>query len=266
METQTQNPGQSGQRNRRRRRGGRNRGGRRQGPGAPSLPPVKKQNAILAFFARLFGASKQEAAAVREERPERAERTERTERADRPERRERSERGDRRDRYDRPERGERRERPARQEEYRPASREEGEPAAELSESAPVESAVTAESAPEVPAEVTTPRLYVGNLSFEMSESDLFELFSQVGGVRNTEVVRDKETHTSKGFGFVEMESIDVAKAAADKFNGFELEGRALKVNGSKPVREERGDRRGGDRDRRGGGRDRGPRGGGRGRR
>jgi hypothetical protein len=115
-------------------------------------------------------------------------------------------------------------------------------------------------APQAPGEVTevtTPRLYVGNLSYEASESDLFDLFSQAGGVRNVEIAMDKKTHRSKGFGFVEMESVTVAEAAQRKFHAYHLMGRELIVMGAKSQRSDdrgdRGDRRGGDRgDRRGG--------------
>ncbi|MFH1066486.1 MAG: RNA-binding protein [bacterium] len=86
--------------------------------------------------------------------------------------------------------------------------------------------------PVEPAEVLTPKLYVGNLSYQTSESDLFDLFSQVGSVSNVEVVRDRQSN-SKGFGFVEMQNIETAKAAAEKYNGLEFMGRQLVVNGAK---------------------------------
>lgn len=105
-------------------------------------------------------------------------------------------------------------------------------------------------------EVTTPRLYIGNLSYDSSESDLFDLFSQTGGVRNVEIAMDKKTHRSKGFGFVEMDSVTSAEAAQKKLNGYELMGRQLLVMGAKSQRSggDRDDRRGGDRDDRRGGR------------
>jgi len=62
-------------------------------------------------------------------------------------------------------------------------------------------------------EVTTPKLYVGNLSFEATESDLSDLFAGVGKVQNAEIVTHKDTERSKGFGFVFMTSVDEAKRA-----------------------------------------------------
>lgn len=81
-------------------------------------------------------------------------------------------------------------------------------------------------------EVLTPKLYIGNLSYQTSESDLFDLFSQVGSVGNVEIVRDRRSN-SKGFGFVEMQNLETAKAAAEKYNGVEFMGRQLVVNGAK---------------------------------
>ena len=85
---------------------------------------------------------------------------------------------------------------------------------------------------ETPQEVTSPKLYVGNLSYETSESDLFDLFSQVGAVHNVEIVRDRQSN-SKGFGFVEMQSIDTAKGAIEKYHGNEFMGRQLVVSVAK---------------------------------
>ena len=81
-------------------------------------------------------------------------------------------------------------------------------------------------------EVSTPKLYIGNLPYETSESDLFDLFSQVGAVRNVEIVKDKGGN-SKGFGFVEMEALETAKAAAEKYNRQDFMGRQMIVNGAK---------------------------------
>lgn len=83
-----------------------------------------------------------------------------------------------------------------------------------------------------PQELHTPKLYVGNLSYDSSESDLFDLFSQIGSVGNVEIVRDRQSN-SKGFGFIEMQSIDTAKAAVEKFNGMEFMGRHIVVSGAK---------------------------------
>ncbi len=76
-----------------------------------------------------------------------------------------------------------------------------------------------------PQEITTPKLYVGNLAYEAAESDLFDLFSKIGAVKNVEVAMDRRTSRSKGFGFVEMESLDTAKQAAEKLNRTDFMGR-----------------------------------------
>ncbi len=82
-------------------------------------------------------------------------------------------------------------------------------------------------------EVTTPKLYVGNLSFDASESDLSELFNGVGGVQNAEIVTHRDTEKSKGFGFVTMNSVDEAKRAVAELHDKEFMGRRLVVSGSK---------------------------------
>ena len=82
-------------------------------------------------------------------------------------------------------------------------------------------------------EVTTPRLYVGNLSFEASESDLFELFNGVGQVQNAEVVTYKHNQRSKGFAFVQMQSVEEAKRAVSELHDKEFLGRKLVVSGAK---------------------------------
>jgi len=91
-------------------------------------------------------------------------------------------------------------------------------------------------------EVTTPRVYVGNLSFDATESDLQELFSGVGAVQNVEIVCHRETHRSKGFGFVQLTSIEEAKRAVDELHDKEYMGRKLVVSGAKASPEIRGDR------------------------
>lgn len=91
-------------------------------------------------------------------------------------------------------------------------------------------------------EVTTPRVYVGNLSFDATESDLLELFSGVGSVQNVEIVSNRETHRSKGFGFVQLTSVDEAKRAVDELHDKEYMGRKLVVSGAKAAPESRGDR------------------------
>ncbi len=82
------------------------------------------------------------------------------------------------------------------------------------------------------------RLYVGNLSFNSSESDLAGLFSQIGKVVNCNLISDKFTGKSRGFAFVEMSSQDEANKAIEQLNGTDFQGRALTVNEAKP-REER---------------------------
>jgi RNA recognition motif-containing protein len=83
------------------------------------------------------------------------------------------------------------------------------------------------------------KLYVGNLSYDATGSDLEQLFSQHGTVQSAEVIADRMTGRSKGFGFVEMASDDEAQAAISALNGQEHGGRALTVNEAKP-REDRG--------------------------
>jgi RNA recognition motif-containing protein len=89
------------------------------------------------------------------------------------------------------------------------------------------------AAPPERVEVTTPKLYVGNLSYDATESDLFELFKGVGQVQNAEVVSHKGTHRSKGFGFVTMLTVDEAKRAVQELHDKEFMGRKLVVSGSK---------------------------------
>ena len=83
------------------------------------------------------------------------------------------------------------------------------------------------------------KLYVGNLSYEVSASELEQLFSQHGTVESAQVIEDRATGRSKGFGFVEMSSASEAQAAIDALNGQEHGGRSLTVNEAKP-REPRG--------------------------
>ena len=81
--------------------------------------------------------------------------------------------------------------------------------------------------------VTTPRLYVGNLSFEATESDLFELFNGVGQVQNAEVVTYKHNQRSKGFAFVQMNTVEEAQRAVTELHDKEFLGRKLLVSGAK---------------------------------
>jgi hypothetical protein len=82
-------------------------------------------------------------------------------------------------------------------------------------------------------EVTSPRLYVGNLSFDATESDLFELFNGVGQVQNAEVVTYKHNQRSKGFAFVQMQTVEEARRAVSELHDKEFLGRKLLVSGAK---------------------------------
>ena len=82
------------------------------------------------------------------------------------------------------------------------------------------------------------KLYVGNLSYNTTGSDLEQLFGQHGTVQSAEVIADRETGRSKGFGFVQMGSDQEAQAAIAALNGQEHDGRQLTVNEAKP-REDR---------------------------
>ena len=77
-------------------------------------------------------------------------------------------------------------------------------------------------------------IFVGNLAFSATEHDLRQLFEQYGVVDQINVITDRDTGRSKGFGFVEMPDSAAAKAAMQGLNGKELEGRALTVNEAKP--------------------------------
>jgi RNA recognition motif-containing protein len=83
------------------------------------------------------------------------------------------------------------------------------------------------------------KLYVGNLSYSVSSSDLEQLFGAHGTVESAQVISDRDTGRSKGFGFVEMSSDEEAQAAIAALNGQDNNGRALTVNEAKP-REDRG--------------------------
>ena len=117
---------------------------------------------------------------------------------------------------DRPPRGDRPERPERPPRAERPPREDRPPKAEPT-----------------PQEITTPKLYVGNLAYEAAESDLFDLFSKVGAVKAVEVAMDRRANRSKGFGFVEMEELETAKAAAEKLNRTDFMGRQIVVSGAK---------------------------------
>lgn len=74
------------------------------------------------------------------------------------------------------------------------------------------------------------KVYVGNLPWSIRDEKLAEIFSEAGEVVSARVITDRATNRSKGFGFVEFASDDMAQAAIEKFNEFEIEGRALRVN------------------------------------
>jgi RNA recognition motif-containing protein len=77
-------------------------------------------------------------------------------------------------------------------------------------------------------------IYVGNLTFNTNNRELETLFSQYGEVADAQVITDRETGRSRGFGFVEMSSREAAEAAISALNGKDVDGRALKVNVAKP--------------------------------
>jgi RNA recognition motif-containing protein len=84
------------------------------------------------------------------------------------------------------------------------------------------------------------KLYCGNLSYNTSSSDLDQLFSEYGQVQSAEVIMDRDTGRSKGFGFVEMSSDAEAQAAIEGLNLKEHDGRSLTVNEARPREERRG--------------------------
>jgi RNA recognition motif-containing protein len=83
------------------------------------------------------------------------------------------------------------------------------------------------------------KLYVGNLPFQVESSDLEQLFSQFGAVQSAQVVVDRDSGRSRGFGFVEMDSAAEAQAAIDELHDQDYQGRRLTVNEARP-REARG--------------------------
>ncbi|MDB6137107.1 MAG: hypothetical protein JWO94_179 [Verrucomicrobiaceae bacterium] len=90
-----------------------------------------------------------------------------------------------------------------------------------------------------PAEVSSERLYVGNLSYDATESDLTELFNGVGQVRSAEVVVNNRTQRSKGFAFVTMTDIEQARRAVVELSNKDFMGRPLQVSGAKPPSKDR---------------------------
>lgn len=88
------------------------------------------------------------------------------------------------------------------------------------------------------------KLYVGNLSYQVSDTDLQTLFESHGTVLSAQVISDRDTGRSKGFGFVEMESDEQAQAAITALNGQDHDGRQLTVNEARPRTERGGGGRG----------------------
>ena len=78
------------------------------------------------------------------------------------------------------------------------------------------------------------KLYVGNLSYNVDNAQLEEMFSKYGEVRSAEVIQDRDSGRSKGFGFVEMADDNAAREATEGLNGREQDGRALTVNEARP--------------------------------
>ena len=88
------------------------------------------------------------------------------------------------------------------------------------------------------------KLYVGNLSYDTTETQLREAFAAIGEVETVSLITDRDTGRSKGFAFVEMPNEAEAKSAIEKLNGTEVDGRTMNVSEARP-REERGGSRGG---------------------
>ncbi|ALS98699.1 RNA recognition motif domain-containing protein [Lacimicrobium alkaliphilum] len=86
------------------------------------------------------------------------------------------------------------------------------------------------------------KLYVGNLSYQMTDADLEAAFAAFGAVSSAKIITDRETNRSKGFGFVEFEDRAEAEAAIESLNGKEVSGRALVVNEARPPKPRTGGR------------------------
>ena len=93
------------------------------------------------------------------------------------------------------------------------------------------------------------RLYIGNLPYSVTDASLQELFGEVGEVVSVNIITDRYSGRSKGFGFVEMATEEQAQKAIETLNGREIDGRAVTVAEARPPREDRGGDRGGGRDR-----------------
>ncbi len=83
------------------------------------------------------------------------------------------------------------------------------------------------------------KIYAGNLSYSTSSEDLWKTFEEFGSVESADVIMDRNTNRSKGFGFVEMSNDTEAKAAISALNGKDMDGRALNVSEAKPRTESR---------------------------
>lgn len=92
--------------------------------------------------------------------------------------------------------------------------------------------------------MSTTKLYVGNISFNTSTQELEQSFAEYGSVQSVNIIEDRDTGRSRGFGFVEMSSKEEMQNAISALNGKELDGRTLTVNEARP-REERNNNRGG---------------------
>ncbi len=93
------------------------------------------------------------------------------------------------------------------------------------------------------------RLYVGNLAWTVTDQDLHDVFSEAGKVESSQVIMDRATNRSRGFGFVEMANDEDADTAVKKLNGRDIKGRAIKVNEAQARTGGAGGQRGPGRDR-----------------
>ena len=78
------------------------------------------------------------------------------------------------------------------------------------------------------------KIYVGNLSFQTTETELSDMFAEIGQVESVQIITDRDTGRSKGFGFVQMVDDDAAEKAIEQLNGKSVGGRNLTVNEAKP--------------------------------
>jgi RNA recognition motif-containing protein len=91
------------------------------------------------------------------------------------------------------------------------------------------------------------KLYVGNIPFSATNESLTDAFSECGTVQSARIIMDRDSGRSKGFGFVEMSTVQEAQASIERYNGCDWEGRAMTVNEARPMvpRENGGSRAGG---------------------